>query len=133
MKRTFTKYPSSYVKGSRYTDDAINKQREHNYTMYQAREKWKAEKMAEGKLSNNNSDSTGYWQAVMQYWPEDGSGRQEYYAFTTGYDRDEAKFNLYDNELEQCDLNDYMFCLSPISEEEYLDGVRRYNDGQRWR
>ena len=133
MKRTFTKYPSNYVRASesRYTDDSINQDREYRYQSYLNKEKRKAQMLAEGKLSPE-TDSTGYWRATMRYYPEDGGRMEEYYAFTTGYDRDEARFNLYDDDLEQSDWHDSCLCLTPISEEEYLDGVRRYNNGERW-
>lgn len=86
-KRTFTKYPSSYVEAS---------------------------------YSN-----TGYWKAIMR------SEFGEYYAFTTGYDRAEARDNLM-YELVGDEKDDQIFSLSPISESEYESGNRRFHSGERW-
>lgn len=132
--RKFTAYPSNYVRAnSRYTDDSINQEREYRYQSYLNNEQWEAKRIDEGELPTKNDSNTGYWKAIMRYYPEDGGRMQEYFAFTTGYDKDEAKFNLYDDDLEQCDWHDECFTLTPISEEEYKDGIRRYNDGERWR
>ena len=90
MKRTFTKYPSNYVRASRVKE----------------------------------SDHTGYWKAIMRYFPEDGS-MQEYTAYTTGYDRLEAEDNLRSVDLVGDEKNDEIFSLIPIDEAEYRRGLSR--------
>jgi len=79
----------------------------------------------------SNTEPSGYWQAVMRYYPEEGS-MQEYYAFTTGYDRSEAQKNLK-SELIGEEKEDQIFTIEPISEEEYKEGMRRFGEGERWR
>ena len=69
---------------------------------------------------------TGYWKAVMR------SDFGEYYAYTTGYDRAEARDNLKNYELVGDEKNDQIFSLTPISEAEYESGSRRFHSGERW-
>ena len=71
--------------------------------------------------------NTGYWKAIMR------SDYGEYCAFTTGYDRAEARDNLKTVELVDDEKDDQIFSLSPISESEYEEGSRRFHSGERWR
>lgn len=71
-----------------------------------------------------SSESTGYWKAIMRYYPEDGGAMQEYIAYTTGYDKAEARDNLVSIDLVGDEKNDQIFSLIPISEDEYNSSIR---------
>lgn len=74
---------------------------------------------------------TGYWEAIMRYF--DNGRQQEYRAFTTGYNEDEAISNLCNIDLLGDEKSDQIFSIYPISEEEYYAGSNRYHSGERWR
>lgn len=69
-----------------------------------------------------------YWKILLGYYV-DGK-RVEYNAYTTGYDRKEARSNIR-SELLADEADDEIISVMQIDEDEYVNGCKEYGNGVR--